>query len=49
LPSGGGLDVLGIEIIYHHSAVTNMIPGIERNLTELARIRLEPDVFGSDP
>ena len=49
LPSGGGLDVLGIEIIYHHSAVTNMIPGIERNLTELARIRLEPDVFGTGP
>lgn len=46
-PGGGGLDVLGIEIVYHHSSVTNMIPGIERDLTELARVRLEPDVFGT--
>jgi hypothetical protein len=49
LPSGGGLDVLGIEIIYHHSAVTDLIPGIERDLTEVARVRLEPDVFGTGP
>lgn len=48
-PGGGGLDVLGIEIVYHHSAVTNMIPGVDRNLTERALVRLEPDVFGSGP
>ncbi len=48
-PGGGGLDVLGIEVVYHHSAVTGMIPGIERDLTELARVRLEPDVFGTGP
>jgi hypothetical protein len=48
-PGGGGLDVLGIEIQYHHSAVTQLIPGIERDLSELARVRLEPDVFGSGP
>jgi hypothetical protein len=49
LPGGGGLDVLGIEIVYHHSAVTQLIPGIERDFTELARVRLEPDVFGTAP
>lgn len=49
LPGGGGLDVLGIEIAYHHTAITSMIPGVERDLTELARVRLEPDVFGTGP
>ena len=49
LPGGGGLDVLGVEIIYHHTAVTNLIPGIDRDLTELALVRLEPDVFGTGP
>jgi hypothetical protein len=49
LPGGGGLHVLGVEIVYHHTAVTNLIPGIERDFTELARVRLEPDVFGSAP
>lgn len=44
---GGGLDVLGIEIVYHHDSVTNIIPGIDRDLTERALVRLEPDVFGS--
>jgi hypothetical protein len=48
-PGGGGLDVLGIEIVYHHSAVTNMIPGVDRDLTERALVRLEPNVFGSGP
>ena len=42
---GGGLDVLGIEIIYHHSAISGMIPGIERDLTERALVRLEPGVI----
>jgi hypothetical protein len=46
-PGGGGLDVLGVEIIYHHSSITNLIPGIDRDLTELALVRLEPDVFGT--
>jgi Flp pilus assembly protein TadG len=45
-PSGGGLDVLGVEIVYHHDAVSGMIPGIDRNVTERALIRLEPAVFG---
>ncbi len=49
LPGGGGLDVLGIEIVYHHTSVTNMIPGIDRDLTEFARVRLEPNVFGTGP
>lgn len=46
-PSGGGLDVLGIEVDYHHTAVTGLIPGVERDLTERALVRLEPDVFGT--
>ncbi|MCB1247385.1 MAG: hypothetical protein KDB69_08970, partial [Acidimicrobiia bacterium] len=46
-PTGGGLDVLGIEVRYHHTAVTNLIPGVDRDLTERALIRLEPDVFGT--
>lgn len=46
-PGGGGLDVLGIEILYHHTSVTGMIPGIDRNFSETARVRLEPDVFGT--
>jgi len=44
---GGGLSVLGIEIEYHHDAVTNLIPGVDRDLTERALVRLEPDTFGS--
>lgn len=46
-PSGGGLDVLGIEVVYHHSDITGLIPGVDRDLTERALIRLEPDVFGT--
>ncbi len=42
---GGGLDLLGIEVTYHHTAVTGLIPGVERDLVERALIRLEPDVF----
>lgn len=45
-PGGGGVEVLGIKVRYHHTAVTNLIPGVDRDLTEIARIRLEPDVFG---
>lgn len=48
-PGGGGLDVLGVEIVYHHTAVTNLLPGVERDYTERALVRLEPDVFGSSP
>ena len=44
---GGGLDVLGVEIVYHHSAITNLIPLVERDITEIALVRLEPDVFSS--
>lgn len=46
-PSGGGLDVLGVEIVYHHSAVSGIVPGIDRDITERALVRLEPDVFGT--
>lgn len=45
-PTGGGVDLLGIQVNYHHTSVTNLIPGVDRDLTEIARIRLEPDVFG---
>jgi Flp pilus assembly protein TadG len=46
---GGGLDVLGIEVTYFHKAITALIPGVERNYTERALVRLEPDTFGSGP
>jgi hypothetical protein len=46
-PGGGGLDVLGVEVFYHHTAVTNMIPGVDRDLSERALVRLEPDAFGN--
>ena len=47
--SGGGLDVLGVEIRYHHRAVSGMIPGIDRDITERALVRLEPSSFGTSP
>lgn len=46
-PGGGGLDVLGVEITYHHSAVTGFIPGVERDFSERALVRLEPSTFGT--
>ena len=46
-PSGGGLDVLGVEIEYRHTSATSIIPGIDRTFTERALVRLEPDVFGT--
>jgi len=46
-PGGGGLDVLGVEVFYHHTAITNLIPGVDRNLSERALVRLEPDAFGN--
>ena len=48
-PSGGGVDVLGVEVTYHHDAITGLIPGVDRDLSERALVRLEPDVFGSGP
>ena len=48
-PGGGGLDVLGVEITYHHSAVTGFIPGVERDFTERALVRLEPSTFSTTP
>lgn len=48
-PTGGGLDVLGVEINYHHYSITSLIPGIDTDLSERALVRLEPDVFGSTP
>ncbi len=44
--AGGGVEVLGIQVNYHHSSITDLIPGVDRDLSEIARIRLEPDVFG---
>lgn len=50
LDSGGaGLDVLGLEITYQHTAVTNILPALNRNFTERALVRLEPDVFTATP
>lgn len=46
-PGGGGLDVLGIEVEYFHTSVTDLIPGLETNFTERALVRLEPDTFGT--
>jgi Flp pilus assembly protein TadG len=46
-PGGGGLDVLGIELTYHHSTITKMIPVIDGDFTERALVRLEPALFGS--
>lgn len=46
-PGGGGLDVLGVEVTYHHTPVSNILPGLERDFVERALVRLEPDVFGS--
>ena len=48
-PGGGGLDVLGVEITYHHSSVTSFIPGVERDFTERALVRLEPATFSAGP
>ena len=46
-PGGGGLDVLGIELTYHHSTITKMIPVIDGDFTERALVRLEPALFGA--
>jgi len=46
---GGGLDVLGVEIVYHHTAVSGFIPGMDRDLTERALVRLEPGVIEASP
>jgi len=46
-PGGGGLDVLGVEITYHHTPITSILPGLDRTLVERALVRLEPDVFGT--
>lgn len=48
-PGGGGLDVLGVEITYHHTPITNLLPLLERDFVERALVRLEPDVFGPSP
>ncbi len=48
-PGGGGLDVLGVEVTYHHTPVTNILTYLDRDFTERALVRLEPDVFGGTP
>lgn len=48
-PSGGGLDVLGVEVTYHHTPVTRILPFLDRDFVERALVRLEPDVFGDSP
>ncbi len=44
-----GLDVLGVEIKYHHTPITNILTSLDRDFTERALVRLEPDVFGGTP
>jgi hypothetical protein len=46
-PSGGGLDVLGVKVVYQHNTATNLLPFLNTQLTERALVRLEPDVFGT--
>jgi hypothetical protein len=46
-PGGGGLDVLGVQVTYHHTPVTNILLYLERDYAERALVRLEPAVFGS--
>ena len=48
-PGGGGLDVLGVEVKYHHTPVTNILSYLDRDFSERALDRLEPDTFGSGP
>jgi hypothetical protein len=48
-PGGGGLDVLGVQVTYHHTPVTRILPFLDRDFVERALVRLEPDVFGSSP
>lgn len=48
-PGGGGLDVLGVEVTYHHTPVTNILTYLDRDFAERALVRLEPDTFGSGP
>jgi hypothetical protein len=33
--------------VYHHDTVTDIVPFLDRDLTERALVRLEPDVFGT--
>lgn len=46
-PTGGGLGVLGVEVIYHHTPITNILTYLDRDFTERALVRLEPDIFGT--
>lgn len=48
-PGGGGLDVLGVEVTYHHTPVTNILTYLDRDFAERALVRLEPDTFGTGP
>ena len=48
-PGGGGLDVLGVEVTYHHTPITNLLTYLDRDFSERALVRLEPDTFGSGP
>lgn len=48
-PGGGGLDVLGVDVKYHHTPVTNVLSYLDRDFSERALVRLEPDTFGSGP
>lgn len=49
LPGGGGLDVLGVEVVYHHTAIGGLVPGVEGDFSERSLVRLEPAVFGTTP
>ena len=44
-----GLDTLGVEVQYTHNWVTSALGFSPQNWSEHARVRLEPDVFGTTP
>lgn len=46
---GDGLDTLGVEVNYTHNWVSGVLGFGPQNWSEHARVRLEPDVFGSGP
>jgi len=46
---GGGLDTVGVEVIYTHSWITGVLGIGTQTWHETARARLEPDLFGTAP
>jgi TadE-like protein len=48
LDVGDGVDTIGVEIQYTHSWVTGVLGFSTATWTEIARSRMEPDLFGTD-